>query len=501
MQKDTYNVKRVHRVSVIITFLIVVSMIINATMARGIDAGIKLAFQALPCIILAVINYFLPINDYVKGLIFGIVPTISICVLFIIFGYELNKHYIIMCSVALMALYFKKEITIVHGIILNLSLILIYLVNPNGLTGTDTDLEDFLFIVIILDATIIMLYFLSKWGRALVNESYEKEVKAEGLLEQLKNTFKKVEESTDTFDSHIMALNKNISYISKSSENITVSMQEMAKSIQEEAESVYEVNKTMAASLEIVYDTRDISNGIANKTGIVNEMVSHGWDRIQQMKEQFKIIRDSVNIANTTVFELQSSMETVNSLLEAISRIAKQTNLLALNAAIESSRAGEQGKGFAVVAEEVRKLADQSSQLVNDISQVTMALSDKSQEAFDKVNQGTNAVNEGIELINNISSYFNDIKNTFADTNMEISKGLSKIEVLADTFINVQGEMDNMASIAEENAAATEEVLSTIEDENNEIVQISHFLDEICKLSGELKSMVRCQNNDIHFTP
>jgi len=465
-------------------------MVINATIVGGIEEGIKRAIQASPCIIIAIINYFLPINDYVKGLIFGIVPPLTMCLLLILAGFEINRHYIIWCTVALMALYFKKEITIAHGIVVNLCLLTVYLVNPDGIAGPGTTLEAFLFIVIIIDAAIVLLYFLSRWGRELVHESVEKEAQTSELLSKLQLTFTQIENSTDTIDSRISELNTNISLITESSNNTTAAMQEMAKSIQEEAGSIYEINKTMADSLEIVYETRDISKGISNKADMVNDKVSQGWNTMQQMNDQFNIISDTITIANTTVYELQSSMNTVNKLLEEITEIASQTNLLALNAAIESARAGEQGRGFAVVAEEIRKLADQSTRIVNDITQVTKALSNKSQEAFEKVDQGSSAVKEGNELISNISIYFNDIKDTFADTNREISKGLSKIDVVAEQFINVQSQIDNIASIAEENAAATEEALSTIEDANSQVIQIGDFLNEIYKLSGELKDMV-----------
>ena len=82
---------------------------------------------------------------------------------------------------------------------------------------------------------------------------------------------------------------------------------------------------------------------------------------MEQMSDQMSIISASINTANKTVAELQSSMQTVNSLLKGIIEIAEQTNLLALNATIESARVGEHGKGFAVVASEVRKLAEKSS--------------------------------------------------------------------------------------------------------------------------------------------
>ena len=470
-------------------------MIIDATISKGINDGITLATRASACIILGAINYFLPINDYVKGLIFGIVPSMSMCLLLSLYGFQQSRHYIILCTVGLMALYFKKEVTIAHGAITNIALLVTFFVNPDSIAGAGTDLEALIFLLIILDATIALLYFLSKWGRALVNEGAQKTVQLEETLGKLQDTFIKVEDNTDVIDNRISELNSNISSMTQSSNNITVSIQEMAKSIQEEAISLNEVNETMTNSLEMVYETRDISKGISNKADVVSQKVSEGWDRMQQINNQINIINDSISTANTTVFELQSSMERVNKLLEGISEIARQTNLLALNAAIESARAGEQGKGFAVVADEVRKLADQSTIIVNDITQVTTALSNKSQEAFEKVNQGSNAVKEGKELINNISTYFQDIKDTFNDTNTEISKGLSKIEVVADKFLNVQRDMENVASISEQNAAATEEVLATIEEENTQIIQIGDSLYEIRQLSGDLKGMVSFSNN------
>ncbi len=491
----TYNVKRVHKVSLTITCLIIFGMIINATITGGIDAGITLAIRASICVIIGAINYFLPINDYVKGLIFGIVPSASMCLLLYLYGFQQSRHYIIWCTVGLMALYFKREITIIHGVLVNVMLFVVFFARPDSITGNGANIGDFIFLIIILDATVALLYFLSKWGRELVNEGNQKEIHTGELLNKLKTTFTKVEDNTNTIDNSINELNSNIQFITESSKNINVSIQEMAKSIQEEAASVYKVNETMTDSLEIVYETRDISKGISNKADIVSEKVSEGWDRMQQMNNQINIISDSISTANTTVFELQASMDKVNNLLEGISQIAEQTNLLALNAAIESARAGEHGKGFAVVADEVRKLADQSTRIVNDITQVTTALANKSQEAFEKVNQGSVAVKEGKDLINNISSNFKDIKESFNDTNTEITNGLSKIEVVADKFVDVQREMENMASISEQNAASTEEVLATIENENNQIIRIGDYLHEIHQLSGELKKMVYSHNN------
>lgn len=495
MQQDTYNVQRVHKVSLAITCLIIVCMVINEIIANGIKLGLITFLRASPCIILGVINYYLPINKYVKGLIFGIVPCASMILLSLLFGFALWRHYNILCTVALMALYFKKEVIIAHGAIVNVMIIAAYIVKPENIAGPNTTLPVFIFVLIVLNGIIGLLYFLSKWGRELVIESYIKQVKAEEILDELKKTLNKVESSTDIIDNGINQLNKNINNISESSQNITTSMQEMSKSIQEESSSAYGINEAMSESLKAVNETRKISEKISEKSMLMSKRVEEGWNKIEQMNNQMNIISNSITTANTTVSELQTSMARVNTLLEEITQISEQTNLLALNAAIESARAGEHGKGFAVVADEVRKLAEESARIVNDITQVTTGLFNKSHEAYEKVSHGESATKEGTEIIYNISTYFKDIMDAFNETNTEIAISMNKIGHVAESFEKVQIQMENMVSISQQNAASTEEVLATIEDENSQIMQISDYLCQIQELSGQLKQVTGSKIN------
>jgi methyl-accepting chemotaxis protein len=246
----------------------------------------------------------------------------------------------------------------------------------------------------------------------------------------------------------------------------------------------------MVNSLEIVQETLDISEGVISKTDELNQTFGEGWIKIEQMDNQMGIIGSSITTANVTMAELQASMTTINSLLEDITHIANQTNLLALNAAIESARAGEHGKGFAVVAEEVRKLADQSAKAAANITEMTTGLFNKSQEASEKVSNGEVAAREGQSLIKNISTYFNYFKQTFENTMSEISKVMNKIKNVSDMFSDTQYQLQNVASISEQNAAATEEVLATTENENKEIQDICNYIDVIKNLSEQLMSLV-----------
>lgn len=276
---------------------------------------------------------------------------------------------------ALTALYFKKNILIITASTIDILFILVFLLSPASIMGSDNNLQSFISTMVVLNGSITLLYFLTKWGRELIDESYQKQLETEELLVQLQTTFNNVENSSRILEDSIAKLSNNIKTIKEESQNVTVSMNEMARSIQEEASNTYKVNEAMINSLEIVQETLDISKGVINKTDELNQTFDEGWSKIEQMDNQMDIIGSSITTANVTMTELQTSMATINSLLEDITQIANQTNLLALNAAIESARAGEQGKGFAVVADEVRKLAEQSAKTAANITEVTTGLS------------------------------------------------------------------------------------------------------------------------------
>lgn len=485
-----YNTKRVHNVNLIATFVIVLLICLQLLLLNGIKATLPVIVEGSVVVILAIFNYILPTKKYVKGLIFALLPGLFAVALFYFDGYSLNKHYMLLASIAMAALYFKKELILAYGTIMNIALVSAYFINSTGLLGSHHNLLDVVSILTLLNGTFVLLFFLAKWGRDLIYKSVDKEKNAEALVEKLQETFTHMENSSTTLDNTISNFNDNISSILNSSECIVTSVQQMASAIQQEAQSVNTINEAMTASLDDINETQIISQNVAKTSDAMTKKVEDGWDKISKVTDHMSVISGAIGTAALTVSELQSNMEKVNSLLEGIKQIADQTNLLALNAAIESARAGEHGRGFAVVAEEVRKLAEQSAVIVEDINKVTTSVFNKSREALDRVTEGEKATDEGKELITEVSYYFKDIKDSFKTTNTELTRSVKKIDTTTDKFKDIQRQIENVVSISEENSASTQEILSTLENENNQIISISSTVTEIQKLSGELKNIV-----------
>lgn len=487
---ETYNVKRVHKVNIAMTILVMILLIMKSFFGSGSEDGIKTALQCLVVFVLIMINYFLPYNKYVKGLFFALIPGIVMMALFLLDGYELHKHYIVMTSLAMAALYFKKELLIIFTSVIDVLYIAVYIINPENLVGPGDMITGFVSIIIIFNGCFVLLYFLTTWSRNLVNESRQKETQAQEMLARLNATFENIEEGTNILDTTIHQFNSNIHNMSEASKSITASMQEMAKAIQEEASNVYQVNQSMADTIHVVHDTEKNSREIASNSCEMIQKVETGWDKVKHLNHQINIVTDAIGTGADTVTKLKDNMEQINDLLGDITHIAKQTNLLAVNASIESARAGEHGKGFAVVAEEVRRLAEQSSAIVNHISTITSEMFNMSNEAYVKVKQGDTAAIEGRKAADEISVYFDEIKHAFESTNAAIQAGLQMNSRITEEMESVQRQIEGVASISEENSAATQEVLATIEDENVHMTELGVSVQGIKELSGNLRNLL-----------
>lgn len=485
----TYDLKRVDTVNLLAVWG-VVAVFIVLTATSGMSDRNTDILKSLAVGILATALYFLPFNRFLKSLLFGLIPFASMIVYFMLAGFDLGNHYIICASVTMIALYFNERLIIAFGAISNATIIAVYVYAAANFMGSDVPVVDFVKLLFAFDGSVVILYFLTRWAGQLVKNSASETAKTGEILDRLQNVFSRVEESSRSLETHVETVNNMVNAAKESSGGIFAAMSEMAKAIQEEASSIYRTNDAMSSSMDLVNRTHEISGTISELSMEMARTIEEGTGRISEMVEHNKVISNAVGAATETVSGLNESMGNVNAALEEILNIAEQTNMLALNAAIEAARAGEQGRGFAVVADEIRKLAEQSRKTADNISKTIHELTERTKETLDKVYAGDNAVRRGNAILESIAEFFTRMKSSVETTNQRLIEGMEGTRKVTEIFMDIQQQIENVASISEENSAATQEVLATLETQNQSIARIHESMKELEKLSKELRELI-----------
>lgn len=487
--QEGYNYRKADKANLFAISFGILLLLVLLAITRGLVESLTPIILGFSTIALAVVTYFLPIKPYIRGMIYPILTSLASIGLFIADGFNINKHYILLASIGMVALYFKKELVLLHGLIVTVEIAVMYIFARDNFLAQDANVKGLVTVIAMVFGNLMFMYCVTKWGNDLVKKAIMKEEESVSIIKQLNETLTTIKDGAKTIDGNVSDMNAMMQNIGESSKAILESVQQISAAIQEEASSVNLINNSMANSMEMVNSTVEISRSVLNKSNDMSLKVEDGWEKVNSVTDSMGIVKSAISLTAGTVKELIESLGEITRLLSGIKEIAGQTNLLALNASIESARAGEHGKGFAVVAEQIRKLSEQSRDIIADINKVTEDIADKSMVASVKSAEGEEAANEGMTVISGIRDYFGELKDFYKDINSEMQNSVRDIETTAGLFTEIQEQLMNVASISEENSASTQEILSYIESENSQIVNMKDTTAELGKLSGTLKDL------------
>jgi methyl-accepting chemotaxis protein len=142
-----------------------------------------------------------------------------------------------------------------------------------------------------------------------------------------------------------------------------------------------------------------------NDAARIMDNLNQETERIGQAIEATIEGSDAIHISNERILEvtasLQSRVDRVDDVLEAVHSLAERTKLLSINASIIASEAGEHGRAFAVVAREVKELAQSTATAIAEISVVLVGLKDGFEQTVRTIQRGQEDVDRGIRMARN----------------------------------------------------------------------------------------------------
>lgn len=487
MKESIFNLSRVHKINLIVTVSIVFLIVGPLVFMHGFKGASLFIIVGLAVIGIATTNYLLPIPHRLKGAIFAFLPAVVITVLFFIDGFALNKHYLIIITIFMIALYFDHKLVAAYALFLNICFLALYIGNAKEFLGEQNySIPVFITIYSVVNGALVMLFLLCKWGNQLIADARKKEIQSEKLLEELSMMLGTIKTSAHQLNNHAEHVGENTTHIYESSRTILQSANEIAYGAEEEEQKLKNMANTMQETAQVVEESSTHSNEVVQVTTLMKEDIETSWNKVNIVSNQMNILNEAIQVTTATIDDLQHSLTEVNTYLSGITDIASQTNLLALNASIEAARAGEHGKGFAVVAEEVRKLAEQSAIIANNISNVTHTLVSKSTTAQQKTHEGKNAVVEGYQLLREIESSILDVKNKFLVTSERINENTRSMQGVTKQFHYVTDHLEEVLAISSNNKNATHSIADILSEQSMQLKQITEAVEQLKRVSKEL---------------
>ncbi len=238
------------------------------------------------------------------------------------------------------------------------------------------------------------------------------------------------------------------------------------------AESATAVEQMNASILEVA---RSAGNAAEN-ADLARSRAEQGETVVQGTVGSIRALRDRMSEMGGSLHELGTQADGIGAIIDMISDIADQTNLLALNAAIEAARAGDAGRGFAVVADEVRKLAEKTMSATSEVGHVIRAIQQVTQKSVNLMGLAD--------------------ADASASAERSTQAGASLHEILS-VSINTSDMVRSIASAAEEQSAASEQIARATEELNaiscetaEAMNQSALAIAEVARMAEELRGII-----------
>lgn len=305
---------------------------------------------------------------------------------------------------------------------------------------------------------------------------------------------REIQNVTGTIEDAIGSLNQVFQSVENTTSDVTSAIADMAQGAMTQAESTEDATKNVAEMGENIHTTVNYVETLNKQAGEMEISSKEALETIQtlgkvnaQTRQQIDIIYEQTGTTNESVQKIKQATEIINS-------IAEETNLLSLNASIEAARAGEAGRGFAVVAGQISKLADQSGESAHQIEEVVKTLLENSDKEVEIMTQVKEVIEQENGELKKTQEIFASVYEGIGVSIDAVHNIASKAERLDAARANVIDIVSTLGSIAEENAASTQETSasttelnSTINGITKDISRLKGSVDELAKQMGKFR--------------
>ncbi|MGE0084868.1 MAG: methyl-accepting chemotaxis protein [Desulfococcaceae bacterium] len=251
-------------------------------------------------------------------------------------------------------------------------------------------------------------------------------------------------------------------------------LDEISENIKNASQQIYVSGQNLSGDSLRQASALEESSSSLEEMSSMTKKNAHDADRVNLLMKETKQFAEQADKGMSDLTQVMSvifgdSKET-QKIVKTIDEIAFHTNMLALNAAVEAARAGEAGAGFSVVAQEVKNLAAKSAESAKNTADLIENTVIKIKQGFDFVTETDKVFTKVSEGSFKAAEFIDGI----AASSKELAHGIEQINTAVS-------ELD---TIAQQNAASSEDSASVSRHLSDESEQLGKVVCDLIKLIG-----------------
>lgn len=484
------HMKKTNKINLIIIWVCTVLLSVVSIAFGAGDSALKTIGAMVAASVIVTISYFTKISETTKGIISLLAISLSTYVVSFLLGGNSGTFMVTYIVIALAALYFDQKIVCVYSIVYIGVTLIIFAINPIYIGGKGYLVYDVVMKIFVYIIICVSMFFSTRAGHKMLYASINDSEKLGKQNQKIKETAEVIKNLSKELAFIIDESNEQMKDMKEHTDTISVSTNHMKDAVDESTKSIMIVNDKISHSDKEVQNNYDMSVELKESYQGVIEKVKLGTGQGTEVKKSLNHLSEAIFDAKTSTLELMEGTKQINVILDEINSIASQTKLLSLNASIEAARAGEAGKGFSVVAKEIGKLSQMSMTASENIQKIINSLVNTMTQTTDKVTEGSMRTEECKNSFKLLIECLEEINQKTNNSEEIIEKEFEVIGVVKNEFKDIMIEVENVASMSEENSSIISDVAKSISRQAEAITTIAGLIDTLNEKSNNMQAQI-----------
>jgi len=470
----------------IIWGMLVLGIGVDFLTGAGTDSIIALAIVGtITCGLATLLTYKRWLTTYIMYFISTIITALTL--LLLITGPIISTYLLVYVNLAIMTLYCSSR-AIAYSTLMGAGLTAYLLLDPYYKQEVFTNNSP-ITICLFLGMISVPLYVSTKFSERLQNDVITKHEQAVQEKNKSLEMVAQISSSLTLLNDFSSKLKHNITSTGTISKEVTTAFAEITSSIETQTSSITDISDSIVQIEQSVTSLADRSNEMRALSASSARLTQAGSEEAGSLETEMKQINDNIDESVRLMTELGEQNKLIGDIVSTIKHISTQTNLLALNAAIEAARAGEHGRGFGVVSHEIRKLAETSQQSTEQIEHILDSIRTKTELAAEQVIQGQQSVVSGSSAAQKVVQVMRALADDAGRLDVHSEQVDRSAEELHQQYSRITDQIVTIASITEQNMAATQEMSASMTTQDSRILDIVESFLQLDKLTSDLHRM------------